>query len=148
VAGDGRLINGIVNRLAAVAAFSQGRLDERRCWAAIGDLVQATQSVVRLTDIERTVCDLFGLESNSLQSPSKMRRVSQPRMLAMFLARKHTPSAYKEIGSYFGKRRHSTVISAEKTVENWLQENADLVLGRGLTVREAIRQVESRLQVG
>lgn len=148
VAGDGRLLNGIVNRLVAVAETNPSRLRGQDCWAAIGDLIQATQAVVRLSDIERTICDVFGLEADSLQSSSKTRRVSQPRMLAMFLARKHTPSAYKEIGSYFGKRRHSTVISAQKTVETWLTDNAELELGRGLSVREAIRQVESRLQVG
>lgn len=148
VTGDGRVLSGIVKRLAAVAAFDSLKLDWDRCWSAIADLVQATQPVVRIVDIERVVCDVFGLEPDSLQSQSKIRRVSQPRMLAMFLARKYTPAAYKEIGQYFGRRRHSTVISAEKTVECWLVENADLEVGRGFKVRDAIRHVESQLQVG
>jgi chromosomal replication initiator protein len=69
-------------------------------------------------------------------------------MLAMFLARKYTPAAYNEIGLYFGRRRHSTVISAEKTVEAWLQENAKMDGIRQMTVRDVIRHVESQLQVG
>ena len=52
--------------------------------------------------------------------------ISQLRMLAMLLARKYTPAAYQEIGQYFGHRRHSTVISAEKTIEQWLSNNAPL----------------------
>ncbi len=148
VTGDGRVLSGIVKRLAAVSAVDSGRLSWEKCWSAIHDLVQATQPVVRIMDIERVVCDVFGLESNSLQSQSKTRRVSQPRMLAMFLARKYTPAAYKEIGDYFGRRRHSTVISAEKTVSNWLDEDAHIRLGKGLTVKDAIRHVESQLQVG
>ena len=47
--------------------------------------------------------------------------VSHPRMLAMYLARKHTGAAYSEIGRYFGGRNHSTVISAEKKVLEWLK---------------------------
>ncbi|MCA9128766.1 MAG: ATP-binding protein [Planctomycetales bacterium] len=147
-AGDGRILAGIAKRLTATASVEPGKLTWDRCWNAVFDLVQATQPIVRIGDIERVVCSVFGLEPESLQSPSKMRSVSQPRMLAMFLARKYTPAAYKEIGEYFGKRRHSTVISAEKTVESWLGETAEVACGRGLTVRDALRHVESQLQVG
>ena len=148
VAGDGRLIRGLVNRLKAVFALRGEKIEWDQCWTAVMDLVQATQPVVRLVDIERAVCNMFGLQADSLQSNSKMRSVSQPRMLAMFLARKYTPAAYKEIGDYFGQRRHSTVISAEKTVSSWLTDNTLLEGTRNLSVREAIRYVEAQLQVG
>ncbi len=146
--GDGRVIHGIVKRLVAMAMLTGKQLSWEQCWNSVYDLVQATQPVVRLGDIERVVCEVFGLEPTSLQSTSKARTVAQPRMLAMFLARKYTPAAYKEIGDYFGKRRHSTVISAEKTVEEWLRANASLGDARGLSARDALRHVESNLQVG
>lgn len=148
ISGDGRVVSGIAKRLMAARAMTSERLTWDQCWGAVCDLVQATQPVVRLGDIERVVCSTFGLEPNSLQSASKTRHVSQPRMLAMFLARKYTPAAYKEIGHYFGNRRHSTVISAEKTVENWLATNENINASRGLTVKDVLRQVESQLQVG
>ena len=146
--GDGRVIQGIVKRLIAVASQAGAGLSWEQCWNSVYDLVQATQPVVRLGDIERVVCEVFGLAPTSLQSSSKTRTIAQPRMLAMFLARKYTPAAYKEIGDYFGNRRHSTVISAERTVEEWLRENTSMGDARGLTVRDAIRHVESHLQVG
>ncbi len=146
--GDGRVLQGIVKRLIAVASQASTGLSWDQCWSAVYDLVQATQPVVRLGDIERVVCEVFGLAPTSLQSSSKTRTIAQPRMLAMFLARKYTPAAYKEIGDYFGNRRHSTVISAERTVEAWLRENTAMGDARGLTVRDAIRHVESHLQVG
>ncbi|QDV25393.1 DnaA/Hda family protein [Aureliella helgolandensis] len=147
-AGDGRVLSGIAKRLMAVASAHDGTLNWDQSWNAVYDLVQATQPIVRIGDIERVVCSVFGLASDSLQSTSKMRSVSQPRMLAMFLARKYTPAAYKEIGEYFGKRRHSTVISAEKTVTGWLSERDDVPCGRGMSVKDALRHVESQLQVG
>jgi chromosomal replication initiator protein len=146
--GDGRVLQGIVKRLIAVASQAAVGLTWDQCWNSVYDLVQATQPVVRLGDIERVVCEVFGLAPTSLQSASKTRTIAQPRMLAMFLARKYTPAAYKEIGDYFGNRRHSTVISAERTVEEWLRDNMSLGDERGLTVRDAIRHVESHLQVG
>lgn len=147
-AGDGRVLSGIAKRLMAVSSLHAQALNWEQCWNAVYDLVQSTQPVVRIADIERAVCSMFGLEPESLQSANKTRSVSQPRMLAMFLSRKYTPAAYKEIGEYFGKRRHSTVISAEKTVSGWLSEDAQLQVGRGLTIRDAIRRVEAELQVG
>jgi len=38
----------------------------------------------------------------------------------MWLARKFTRAAFAEIGEYFGRRSHSTVISAQNKVEHWL----------------------------
>jgi chromosomal replication initiator protein len=147
--GDGRLLKGIVKRLMAASYIREDKLTWDECWNAIYDLIQGTQPIVRLGDIERVVCEVFGLEPNSLQSDRKTRSVSQPRMLAMFLARKYTPAAYQEIGDFFGHRRHSTVISAEKTVGNWLEDNAKLQLPRGsLAIREAMRHVEANLHVG
>ncbi|MEZ6136836.1 MAG: DnaA/Hda family protein [Pirellulaceae bacterium] len=125
ICGDGRVIHGIVHRLTAVAALHpSAKLSWDQCWNAVFDLVQATQPIIRLADIDRAVCSMFGLDAESLQSQSKTRNLSQPRMLAMFLARRYTPAAYKEIGQYFGHRRHSTVISAERTVQTWLSENS------------------------
>ncbi len=147
--GDGRVLKGFVKRLMAASYLHAGQLTWDICWDAINDLIQATQPIVRLGDIARVVCEVFGLEPNSLQSDRKTRVVSQPRMLAMFLARKYTPAAYQEIGDFFGKRRHSTVISAEKTVETWLEENSKVNLARGaVTIRDALRHVEASLNVG
>jgi len=102
---------------------------------------------VRLTDIEKAVCSAFGLESGCLQSSKRGRTVNQPRMLAMFLARKHTPAALVEIGSYFGRRSHSTVISAHKSVAQWVSKRVPVQLAGTLwDAEEAIRRVEDLLR--
>jgi chromosomal replication initiator protein len=70
-------------------------------------------------------------------------------MLAMWLARKHTRAALSEIGEFFGRRSHSTVISAQKRVAGWMAAGEVLVLAeRTWDVEEAIRQVELKLQAG
>ncbi len=76
--------------------------------------------VVKLADIERAVCDVFGLSPTACNRAAKAKAVSQPRQLAMYLARKYTRAPLAEIGCYFGRRSHSTVISAEKKVEGWM----------------------------
>ena len=116
---------------------------------ALADMIRHNSRVVRLTDIEKAVCEVFGLEPACLQSDAKDKRVSHPRMLAMWLARKHTRAALSEIGHYFGHRSHSTVISAQKRVEGWMHTGQPLALTEHpWPVDDAIRQVERRLAVG
>jgi chromosomal replication initiator protein len=70
-------------------------------------------------------------------------------MLAMFLARKHTHAALTDIGKYFGRRSHSTVIAAQKTVGDWVAKRAPIVLAESQwDVEEAIRRVEDVLRAG
>jgi chromosomal replication initiator protein len=102
---------------------------------------------VRIGDIERAVCKAFGIESGTLQSARRAKAVSHPRMLAMFLARKHTRAALTDIGGYFGRRSHSTVIAAEKAVTEWVAGRAQIVLAdASWDVEEAIRRVEDLLR--
>ena len=104
---------------------------------------------MKLPDIERVVCDLFGVERESLQSDCRKQSVSHPRMLAMWLARKFTRAAYAEIGDYFGQRTHSTVISANHKVDELLSGNGKLQVPFGsLPVADAVRRAESRLSAG
>ena len=115
----------------------------------LSDLERDCIRVVRLPEIESVVCRLFGLESDDLKSDRRTRAVSQPRMLAMFLARRHTKSAYKEIGEYFGGRNHSTVISAEKKVEGWLKSSNELLIGgRSWSLCDIVESLEQQLQAG
>jgi chromosomal replication initiator protein len=67
-------------------------------------------------------------------------------MLAMYLARKHTGAAYSEIGRYFGGRNHSTVISADKKVRGWLQDEQRQSLLAGFeTMGDILSAVERAL---
>jgi chromosomal replication initiator protein len=147
--GDARVLFGLVNRLRALSLMLGGSFSDHQAIEATQDLLSSCQPSVRLSDIEKAVCDVFGLEPKSLQAKGKTKTVSQPRMLAMFLARKYTRAAYAEIGDYFGRRRHSTVISAEKKVSEWLSSDSS---GRGGQehgkMREALKNVEASLRVG
>jgi chromosomal replication initiator protein len=147
--GDARVLHGVCFRLLAAQRNLGQELTLADALHCCKDLLRASQPVVRLNDIEKAVCDVFGLEPKSLQLKSKSKGISQPRMLAMFLARKYTRAAYSEIGDYFGNRQHSTVISAQKKVEDWLANNESVDHSRGtISVRDMLRNLESNLQVG
>ncbi len=144
-----RELAGAVNRLEATSHMLGVPVTRGLAEEALADLVRASVRSVRLADIERAVCSAFGLESGSLQSSRRAKRVNHPRMLAMFLARKHTPAALTEIGSYFGRRSHSTVISAHKAVASWVSSRSTLQIADARwDADEAIRRVEDLLRTG
>ena len=114
----------------------------------LGDLFRDAAQPTRLTDIQRAVCHVFGIEPDSLQSKKKQKAINGPRMLAMWLARKHTRAALSEIGGFFGGRSHATVVSAQKKVDGWVSNGATLqVADTPCPAEEAIRRVEEILRV-
>jgi len=117
-----RELEGALHSLIAHAVLTGKRLDLNLAKAALRDTIRHTATAVGLRDVERAVCQLFQIEPEPLKSESRARALTYPRMLAMYLARKHTGAAYSEIGRFFGGRNHSTVISAEKKVAGWLKD--------------------------
>jgi chromosomal replication initiator protein len=146
---DARQFSGALNRLKVTAAATGQPITLAMAEESLSELVRAASQAVGLKDIERAVCDVFGLDSQSLHSDGKSKAVSHPRMLAMWLARKHTRAALSEISRFFGRRSHSTVISAQKKVCRWVEEGAPLDLpGRPWKVEDAIRKIEGELRAG
>ena len=147
--GDAREIRGAVNRLKATSQALQQPITLLLAEQSLAEMICTSSQVVRLGDIERAVCDVFGLEPRSLKSDRKTKSISHPRMLAMWLARKHTRAALTEISHHFGRRSHSTVISAQKKVERWMARGTPVVLAdRTWKLEDAIRAVETRLRAG
>jgi chromosomal replication initiator protein len=149
MARHARELAGAMNRLEATSHMLGMPITLGMAEEALADLVRSSARSVRLADIERAVCSAFGIEPGSLQSAQRARKVNHPRMLAMFLARKHTPAALTEIGSYFGRRSHSTVISAQKTVNEWVSKGERIMLADSTWgADEAIRRVEEFIRAG
>ena len=144
-----RELTGAMNRLEATSHMLGLPITPGMAEEALADLVRSSARSVRLGDIERAVCSAFGIEAGSLQSAQRARKINHPRLLAMFLARKHTPAALAEIGSYFGRRSHSTVISAQKTINEWVAAGSQIVLADSTwNADEAIRRVEEFIRAG
>ena len=146
---NARELAGAVNRLEATSHMTGLPVDAGMARECLADLVRASSRAVRLSDVERAVCRAFGIEPATLHSPGRSRRVNHPRILAMFLARKHTAAALVEIGRHFGRRSHSTVISAGRTVDGWIASGTTIHLaGAEWEISEALRRAEEALRAG
>jgi chromosomal replication initiator protein len=144
--GNVRELEGALHSIRHLSRVTCRPIDLPLVREALADLLRHTVRVVQLTDVDRAVGRSLRLEPGALQSKQRGWAVCHPRMLAMFLARKHTAATYGEIGLHFGGRNHSTAVAAEKKVRLWLQADGEISLGeRSVRVREVIELVEREL---
>ena len=144
--GNVRELEGAMHNVRHLAKVTGRRADVALAREAIAEMIRHSIRLVQLSDIDRVVCSVLGLATGSLQSAKRGWMFSHPRMLAVFLARKHTAATYAEIGHYFGNRNHSTVVAAEKKVRAWRDDNFQLPHGqRSLRVRDLLERMEQDL---
>jgi chromosomal replication initiator protein len=146
--GNVRELEGAVNNLRHYAKLEGQPISRALAAEALGDLLRHAAKIVSLEDIDAAVCKTMKLKPGALQSEVRSWSVSHPRMVAVFLARKHTSASYSEIGRHFGGRNHSTAVANEKKVRQWLEEDAVLTGGtKACKVREIIEAAERLLNV-
>jgi len=144
--GNVRELEGAIHSLAHIRRVTNRPIDMNLAREALGDLLRHSLRMLQLADVDHAVCAALRLTSGALQTKQRSWAVSHPRMIAMFLARKHTSAAYSEIGKHFGGRNHSTVVASEKKIRQWIQSDAELAVGdRKLPVRQVIELAEREL---
>jgi chromosomal replication initiator protein len=142
-----RELRGALHRLKAMSDAYGEPMSMQLAERALDDLARHCTRTVRLADVQKVVCEAFGVEAAQLRSDRKGRSLAEPRMLAMWLARKYTRAPWSEIGQFFGRHSHSTVISAHKRVEKLIAEQGNVGLAnQTCQVEDAIRALETALR--
>jgi chromosomal replication initiator protein len=133
-----RELEGALLRLAARASFQGQNISLELARDALAKLIANTPTGLTIESIQREVAAYFDVKLHDLKGPKRHRAVAHPRMIAMFLARKLTNMSFPEIGSRFGGKDHSTVISAVRKIER--------LCGEDPTVRSVVGTLESHLR--
>ena len=143
-----RELIGAVNCLKAYAAITRSTIDLLAAKQVLFEILKHNRSRrVSLKEVEQVVSQTLDVSIEQLHSSCRSRVVSHPRMLAMYLARKHTGVPYDTIGQYFGGRNHSTAMFAERRVLRWIEEGSALKLcGRSWPVGELVSTIERQLE--
>jgi chromosomal replication initiator protein len=145
--GNVRELEGAVNGIRHYAKVTGRPVDQALVREALGDLLRHAVRVVTVADVDGAVCLVLRLPAGTLQSKARSWAVSHPRMVAVYLCRKHTAATYGEISKHFGAKTHSTAVAAEKKVRGWLAEDLAVVIGgRDWRAKELIDRIERELQ--
>jgi chromosomal replication initiator protein len=145
--GNVRELEGAVNSVRHYAKVTGRPVDQSVVREALGDLLRHAVRVVTVADVDAAVCSVLRLASGTLQSKSRAWAVTHPRMIAIYLCRKHTAATYGEISKHFGAKTHSTAVAAEKKVRAWLEKGASVAIGdRDWPAKELVDRIERELQ--
>jgi chromosomal replication initiator protein len=125
IRGSVRELEGTLVKFAALAALNGGRITLELATEALADHLARTDSAITVGDIEAAVAIYFGIAPADLHSTRRTRTVSVARMVAMFLARRHTQMSFPEIGRFMGKN-HSSVVLACQRMESLLSSGGQL----------------------
>jgi chromosomal replication initiator protein len=133
-----RELEGALLRLAARASFHNQLISVELARDALAKLIANTPTGLTIETIQREVATYFDVKLHDLKGPKRHRAIAHPRMVAMYLARKLTKMSFPEIGSRFGGKDHSTVISAVRKIERLCTEEP--------TVKSVVSTLESHLR--
>ena len=121
---DIRQLEGAITRVFAYSLMmNKGLITLDIAVEALKD--QLTDKSVFKSDIhriQRVVCDYYKISIEDLKGKKRSQEINYPRQVAIYLCRKLTNESFPKIGTYFGGRDHSTIISACKRIEQDLQE--------------------------
>ena len=76
--------------------------------------------------IQRIVCEYFKIDIEDLKGKKRSKDINYQRQIAIYLCRIMTNESYPKMGTYFGGRDHSTIISAYQKIEKDLKTNYQL----------------------
>ena len=118
-----RELEGAIAKVAMLANVFDRPIDLPTAEEALGAQTQPAQREVTIEDILNAVTGRYSVRVADLQSKKRSRSIAFPRQVCMFLARSLTRHSLEEIGGYFGGRDHTTVLHANKSIEEQRNQN-------------------------
>ncbi|MCH7906607.1 MAG: chromosomal replication initiator protein DnaA [Chloroflexi bacterium] len=131
-----RELEGSLNRIVAYGQMTGTPITVDIARRALGDLL-ATRHEEPATPsaVITAVSEHFGTDIETLKGPRRTKEVSLARHVAMYLLRETSSLSSPQVGLALGGRDHSTVLYAQRKMENLLKTDPEL-----RNVMAAIRQ--------
>ncbi len=118
-----RELEGIFNKIVAMASLTNSEITMQLAERAVGDLERSSDKVITVDYIQYAVANYYNLDQNDFKIQRKTSDIAFPRQIAMYLSKQLTGLSLKDIGKEFGGKDHSTVIYAIKKVEEEMKLN-------------------------
>lgn len=127
-ASDVRQLEGAITRVFAYALMmNKGTVDLDTAVDALKD--QLTDRSVYKNDVHRiqtVVCDYFKITIDDIKGKKRSQNINYPRQVAIYLCRTMANESFPKIGTHFGGRDHSTIMSSYRKIEKDLKTNEQL----------------------
>jgi chromosomal replication initiator protein len=121
-----RDLEGALTRLVAYSSLTGAEISVSMAQQVLKNLVDQGERHVSIENIQRAVCQEFGLTLPQLKSKNNSHPVAYPRQLAMYLAKELTTASLPQIGREFGGKHHTTVLHSINKISQLRESDRDL----------------------
>ena len=135
-----RDLEGVLISLLAHSTLMNAEINIQLAQKIVGKVIEMPtmeKESITVDKICNIVCQYYSLPLEAINSKSRERKIAEARQVAMYLARTHTNTSLSVIGQSMGKRDHTTVLYACKTVQNQMDVDSSF--------RERINILEKQL---
>jgi chromosomal replication initiator protein len=112
-----RELEGCLIRLGAQASLTGRPIDREMAKTILRDLIEEDEKPITGENIQKIVCEYFGLKLTDIKAKKRTKEVTLPRQIAMYIIKQLTDMSLSDIGKGFGGKDHATVIYACKQIE-------------------------------
>lgn len=134
-----RELEGCLIKLLASSSLNSKEIDFELVKKTVKEVSTNKQVNISIDYITKIVCEFFNVEENKVREKNRRKEVVLARQVAMYLSKQLTKSSLKTIGLHFGGRDHSTVIHAQSSIEQ--QVNDDIKL------KEVVDSLKNKIEM-
>ncbi|MCT4642459.1 MAG: chromosomal replication initiator protein DnaA [Bacteriovoracaceae bacterium] len=132
-----RELEGKLIRLGAFSDLMNVDIDLEIAKEQLGISDENQEKIITIDLIAKTVAKYFKLPLGDIRGKTRKAELVLARHIAMYMAHKNLKKTLEEIGDYFDKRDHSTVIHAIDKINNKIKEDTK--------IQQQIFEIESDL---
>ncbi len=138
-----RELEGALIKMLAFSSLKGLDIDLDLTKTVLKDIVKNKKRDITIEDIQRVVCQYFGIPEDLLRGKGRKKEIAFARQIAMFLSKEMTLYSLKSIGLHFGGRDHTTVIHAIRTIDHHLKDSTNKKISDMLEVLKRKIEVAS-----
>src|SRR5260370_15835409 len=121
-----RDLEGALTRLIAYSSLTGTEISLVMAQQVLKNIVDLEERRISIENIQRVVCQEFGLTLPQLKSKDNSRAVAYPRQVAMYLSKQLTIASLPQIAREFGGKHHTTVLHSINKIGQLRKSDRDL----------------------
>ena len=135
-----RQIEGVVKRLTAYREIMDDGITINSVKRAIKDVIRVGAYIPTPDVIIEETARYFSITSSDIRGQRRSKNVAKARQVSMYLIRNLTNLSLVDIGSQYGGRNHSTVLTSIRKIEELIKTDQET----SATVRDISSNINSR----
>lgn len=122
-----RELEGSLHRLQAYSSLCGAPISLELSQQILKDIAPKTPHQLTAEGILRLVALQFQIRISDIKSEKRLRRLTIPRQICMYLLRKHLLLSYPEIGRLLGGKDHTTVLHGVNKISTLLKADTEIL---------------------